>query len=107
MAGWQRALKKFKTTIIYTYTAFSTTNNHFQFKSLSFGLKNSGIAFQKVMQQILSTHLSSKIIIYIDDISILSETFDEHLDLVSKVLTTLHRNGIEIKVKKYEFSKVK
>ena len=33
------------------YTTFSTMKNHFQFKRLSFGLKNSGIAFQKVMHQ--------------------------------------------------------
>ena len=29
------------------YTAFSTPNNHYNFKRLAFGLKNSGIAFQK------------------------------------------------------------
>jgi hypothetical protein len=85
------------------YTAFSTTKNHFQFKRLSFGLKNSGIAFQKVMQQILSPHLNSNIIIYIDDILILSENFTEHLDSVSKILTTLKKNGIKIKVKKCDF----
>lgn len=59
-------------------TAFSTTKNHFQFKRLSFGLKNSGIAFQKTMQQVLSPFASHNIIIYIDDILIMSETFYEH-----------------------------
>uniref|UniRef100_A0A6A7FN12 RNA-directed DNA polymerase n=1 Tax=Hirondellea gigas TaxID=1518452 RepID=A0A6A7FN12_9CRUS len=85
------------------YTAFSTTQNHFQFKRLSFGLKNSGIAFQKTMQQILSPHITSNIIIYIDDILIMTETYEEHLSLVSKVLQTLSTNGIKIKVKKCEF----
>jgi hypothetical protein len=36
------------------FTAFSTAHNHYQFKRLSFGLENSGFAFQKNMQQILS-----------------------------------------------------
>jgi hypothetical protein len=36
------------------FTAFSTPHNHYQFKRLSFGLRNSAIAFQKTMQQILS-----------------------------------------------------
>jgi hypothetical protein len=35
------------------FTAFSTAHNHYQFKRLSFGLENSGFAFQKNMQQIL------------------------------------------------------
>lgn len=84
------------------YTAFSTTKNHFQFKRLSFGLKNSGIAFQKTMQQVLSPFTSSNIIIYIDDILIMTETYEEHLILVHKVLATLRNNGIKIKVKKCE-----
>lgn len=84
-------------------TAFSTTRDHFQFKRLSFGLKNSGMAFQKSMQQVLSPFLSNNIIVYIDDILIMSESFDEHLELVSKVLTTLYRNDLKIKVKKCEF----
>ena len=46
------------------YTAFSTPNNHYQFRTLSFGLKNSGIAFQKNMQQILSEYNSKNVIIY-------------------------------------------
>ena len=86
-------------------TAFSTTKNHFQFKRLSFGLKNSGIAFQKTMQQVLSPFASHNIIIYIDDILIMSETFDEHLSLVSKILKTLNANNMKIKVKKCEFFK--
>ena len=35
-------------------TAFSTTHSHWQFKRLSFGLKNAPAAFQREMQQVLS-----------------------------------------------------
>ena len=85
------------------YTAFSTVNNHYQFKRLAFGLKNSGIAFQRAMQQILHSVRSSKVLIYIDDILIMSEGFEKHLQLVKKVLTTLQRYGLKIKMKKCEF----
>ena len=84
------------------YTAFSTLQHHYQFRRLSFGLKNSGMAFQKMMQQILAPMLSHKIVIYIDDILIMSESFQEHLELVSKVLNLLQLHGIKIKVKKCE-----
>lgn len=85
------------------YTAFSTPHNHYQFKRLSFGLRNSAIAFQKTMQQILSEFCFHNVLVYIDDILIMTETYDEHLVLVKKVLTTLGNNGIKIKVQKCEF----
>ena len=85
------------------YTAFSTPTNHYQFRTLSFGLKNSGIAFQKNMQQILSEYSFKNVIVYIDDILIMSETFQEHLQLVQQVLNTLGDSGIKIKVSKCEF----
>ena len=87
------------------YTAFSTAHNHYQFKRLSFGLKNSGIAFQKCMQQILSDFCFNNVIVYIDDILIMSRTFEEHLDLVGKILHTLMSNGIKVKIDKCELFK--
>ena len=86
-------------------TAFSTSNNHFQFKRLPFGLKNSGIAFQKMMQQILAPLKTSNIQVYIDDVLVMSSNFEEHLQDVQKVLVTLQNHGIKVKVKKCEFFK--
>jgi len=85
------------------YTAFSTAHNHYQFKRVCFGLKNSGIAFQRIMQQILVDFSSKNVIIYIDDILIMTESFEEHLVLVEKVLATLTNNGIKVKISKCEF----
>ena len=80
------------------YTAFSTVSDHYQFKRLRFGLRNSGIAFQKTMLQILSPLSCSNIIIYIDDILIMNESFEEQAVLVNKVLSTLGNSGIKSKV---------
>ena len=88
-------------------TSFSTPRGQFQFKRLSFGLRNSGIQFQRNIQKILSSCNSKRILIYIDDILILSKSFEEHLSLVGKVLSTLLLNGIKIKVEKCEFFKKK
>ena len=87
------------------YTAFTTAQEHYQFKRLSFGLKNSGMAFQRVMQQILAPVLNQNIVVYIDDILIMSETFEEHILLVEKVLTLLRKSGIKVKVSKCEMFK--
>ena len=53
-------------------TAFSTMKMHYQFKRLSFGLKNAPAAFQREMQEILRLFPSKQVIIYIDNILIMS-----------------------------------
>lgn len=86
-------------------TAFSTPRNHWQFKRLSFGLKNAPSAFQREIQAVLSSFPSNKVIAYIDDILIMSSTFQEHLLLVGKVLITLQNFNIKIKPSKCEWFK--
>ena len=63
------------------YTAFSTARGHWQFKRLSFGLKNAPSAFQRLMQQVLSEFSTEEVIIYIDDILIIGIDFLSHLNL--------------------------
>ena len=87
------------------YTSFSTTNQQYQFKRLPFGLRNSGIQFQRNMQEILSEFLHKRIIVYQDDILLMSESYEEHIELLKKVLSTLMRAGIKVKVSKCEFFK--
>ena len=84
------------------FTAFSARRGHYQFKRLSFGLKNCPSAFQRELQTVLQT-FSDKIIIYIDDILIISESIQEHIDIVERVLQTLNSHGIKIHVKKCKF----
>lgn len=79
------------------YTAFSTPRAHWQFKRLSFGLKNAPSAFQREMQHILSPFPWRRVIVYIDDVLIMSDTFEEHLVLVERVLKVLTEYGVKIK----------
>ena len=60
-------------------TTFSTLRNHWQFKSLSFGMCNAPAAFQREIQAILSAFLSNRVIAYIDNILIMTKTFEEHI----------------------------
>ena len=81
-------------------TAFSTSRNHYQFKRLSFGLKNAPGAFQREMQAVLHGFSGNQVVIYIDDILILGKTLEEHLDLVERVLSTLEKAGMKVKPSK-------
>jgi hypothetical protein len=52
------------------------------------------------MQAILSEFPWRRVVVYIDDILIMSETFEEHLELVERVLGTLDEYGCKLKVSK-------
>ena len=66
-------------------------------------MRNAPSAFQREIQAVLSSFPSNKVIVFIDDILILGASFEEHIDLVSKVLETLGRYCIKIKPMKCEW----
>ena len=82
------------------YTAFSTPRRHWQFKRLSFGLKNAPSAFQRTMQSVLSGFSWRKVVVYIDDVLIMGSSYEEHLELCDKVLRTLTNHGVMLKLSK-------
>src|SRR6201990_1038991 len=87
------------------YTAFSTSQGHYQFRKLCFGLVNAPAAFQRGMQEILKEFSRNKVIIYIDDLLMMDSDFDSHLKLMKKVLGTLERAGIKINPMKCQWFK--
>ena len=86
------------------YTAFTTPHGHWQFNVLSFGLKNAPSAFQRGMKDLLAEFPWKKVIVYVDDILIMENTFEEHVGLVSQVLNTLLQHGVKIKMDKCEWA---
>jgi hypothetical protein len=52
------------------------------------------------MQNILSDFPWRKVIVYIDYVLIMAETFEEHMDLVQKVIQTLTSCGVTLNLKK-------
>jgi len=53
---------------------------------MPFGLVNAPATFQTMMNEILREYLDQGVVVYIDDILIYSETVEEHILLVRKVL---------------------
>ena len=85
------------------YTAFSSQTSHHQFKVLPFGLKNAPAAFQREIRGILKAFPNNKVIAYLDDILILSSSFQEHIELVSEVLRTLANYCVKINAGKCDW----
>src|SRR5215469_8948836 len=86
-------------------TAFSTAHKHYQFKRLSFGLANAPGSFQRGMNVLLSHFPKTNVTVFIDDILIVSESQDEHVTLVDRVLKTLIYAGVKIKYSKCQWFK--
>ncbi|XDV24073.1 hypothetical protein PO909_028351 [Leuciscus waleckii] len=84
-------------------TAFSTTTGHYEYHVMPFGLANSPSVFQALVNEVFRDMLNQKLIVYIDDILIYSETFETHVQDVRAVLQRLIDNQLYAKVQKCEF----
>ncbi|KAH7723371.1 gagpol and env protein precursor [Aphelenchoides avenae] len=86
-------------------TAFSTLGGHWEFNVLPFGLSNAPGGFERAMETIFEEDLGKTVFIYLDDILIATETLEEHLQVVEKVLTKLREYNLRLKPKKCAFLK--
>ena len=75
-------------------TAFSTPDGHYEFLRLPFGLKNAPAEFSRIMHQVLGN--LKFVEIYLDDITIHSKTFDEHVSHIKIVFDKLREANLKI-----------
>ena len=74
---------------------------------MPFGLKNVPATFQQLMDQVLRDYIGKFVQVYIDDINIYSETFEDHLKHIRLVNQKLREAGLKLKRKKCSFLKKK
>ena len=74
-------------------TAFITPFGLYQFNVLPMGLKNSPPTFQKVMNDTLKSCRSFSLV-YLDDIIVFSDSFDDHLYHLERVLSCLKMRSL-------------
>ncbi|XP_078236027.1 uncharacterized protein LOC144584230 [Pogona vitticeps] len=80
-------------------TAFCSPFGLYEFRVLSFGLRNAPATFQRLMDQTLAG-LSDFTVAYIDDIGIFSNTWEDHLLHLELVLQRLSAAGLTVKASK-------
>lgn len=78
------------------YTAFVTGSGHWQFKRMPFGLCNGPATFQKLMNTVLSGFSVDHVMAYLDDVLVMSKSFEDHLDMLDKVLSRFEEHGLKI-----------
>ncbi|XP_076037605.1 uncharacterized protein LOC143023037 [Oratosquilla oratoria] len=81
-------------------TAVAIPNGLYQFKVLPFGLTNSPAGFNCAMRQVLRGIHGVEA--FVDDILIHSSTFEEHLEILEKVLKRLSSVNMTVKPSKCE-----
>lgn len=85
-------------------TGFVTPEGHYQYLKMPYGLANAPVVYQRIITKTLRESIESgDILVYIDDVLILSKTVDQGLILLRKVLDTLTRAGLSINLKKCSF----
>lgn len=80
-------------------TAFCTPTNLYEFICLPFGLCNGPPSFVRAISSVLKID-KSKTVIYFDDILVLGETFNAHLQHLLEVLQILVDSNLKLKAKK-------
>ena len=78
-------------------TAFVTRYGLYEFTTMPFGLTGAPKTFQRLMEIVLSELQWSACLIYLDDVIIFSQTFDEHLERVRLVLDRIAAAGLKLK----------
>ncbi|GET61172.1 hypothetical protein GLOIN_2v1765994 [Rhizophagus irregularis DAOM 181602=DAOM 197198] len=86
-------------------TAFICSAGLYEYNVMPFGLTNAPASFQRLMDKVLKEYLNEFVIVYIDDIMIYSENFEDHLKHIKLVLEKLKEASLILKLKKCIFGK--
>jgi hypothetical protein len=84
---------------------FKTKQGLFEWLVMSFGICNAPVTFMRVMNNVFRPLIDDFVIVYLDVIFFFSETWDKHVRHVKKVLDTLQRDKLYVKLSKCEFCK--
>ena len=80
--------------------AFSTTDGHFQFTSMPFGVCNGPSQFQRLMTLVLAGLQWNTCLISLDDVIVFRKTFEEHQARLQQVFMRLRSAGLKLKPSK-------
>ena len=84
-------------------TAFRTRYGHYEFLVMSFGLTNAPAAFMRLMNEVFRDYLDKFVIVFIDDILVYSQSYEEHVQHLWLVLQILRDKKLYGKLSKCEF----
>ena len=84
-------------------TAFWGPKGLYEFNVMPFGLTNAPGTFQRGMEQILAETLWKTTMVYLDDVVIFSDSWEEHLEHLRQVFTKFRAANLAVKAEKCHF----
>jgi ribonuclease HI len=84
-------------------TAFTTPWGTFMYVKMPFGLMNAGATFQRAMDIAFIEETGKFIVVYLDDVTVFSQSDEEHLRHLRRVFEKCRRFGISLNPKKCLF----
>jgi hypothetical protein len=81
-------------------TAFITSDGLYEFNVMPFGLTNAPATFQRYMDVVLAGLKWRSLLVYIDDIFVFSESFDQHVKDLTEVFELLKAANLKLKPNK-------
>ena len=75
-------------------TAFTTPFGLFEYTSMPLGLTGAPATFQRLMDGVMSDFLFNFLLAYLDDLLIFSQSFDDHLQHLEKILQKLSETDL-------------
>ncbi len=86
-------------------TAFSTPAGHYEWLRLPLGLRNAPLTFQRMINTLFAGVIGNSLLVYLDDLIVVSEDLNSHLKKLSLVFQKLTQAGLKVKLTKCGFHK--
>ena len=84
-------------------TAFVMPTGNYHYKVMSFGLKNAGSTYQRMMTKMFKPRLGKNIEIYVDDMMVKSKVVTEHLEDLGDIFDVLRKHNLRLNASKCYF----
>ena len=81
-------------------SAFVCRQGLFQWKVMPFGLCNAPATFERLMETVLKGHQWKTCLVYLDDVIIFGNTFEQCAKRTEEIITCLGEAGLKLKAKK-------
>lgn len=85
-------------------TVFNTCFGTYKFTRLSMGLNTAPNSFPLLMDKVLKGLTFKSVLCYMDDVVIISDSFEQHLKDISEVMSRLESSGLNLNPKKCTFA---
>lgn len=79
----------------------------YEFNKLPFGLCNSPATYQRLMENCLGDYNMSICVVYLDDLILFAENFEQHIQRLDLILTRLAECNLKLSTEKFSSFKRK